>query len=138
MDELTTNPPAVNTFDFAGTFDKPVQVSTAFAGTGSALPTFAYNAVDPNLRDTYVQRWNFTVQKKLPLNMYMDVGYVGSKGTNLTMAFDGNRPLQIVAPGPNVASITARRPYQGFSTITDTKSIGNSTYHSLQAKVERR
>jgi hypothetical protein len=135
---LTTSPPAVNTFDFSGTFDKPVQVATAFAGTGTALPTFAYNVVDPNLRDTYVQQWNLTVQKKLPWNTYVDVGYVGSKGTNLTMAFDGNRPLQVVVPGPNVASITARRPLQGYGAMTVTKSIGNSTYHSLQVKVERR
>jgi hypothetical protein len=135
---LTTSPPAVNTFDFSGTFDKPVQVATAFAGTGTALPTFAYNVVDPNLQDTYVQQWNLTIQKKIPWSTYVDVGYVGSKGTDLTMAFDGNRPLQVVVPGPNVASITARRPLQGYGAMTVTKSIGNSTYHSLQVKVERR
>ena len=85
-----------------------------------------------------MQQWNLTIQKKLPWSTYVDIGYVGSKGNNLTMAFDGNRPLQVVVPGPSVAPITARRPLQGFGAITVTKSIGNSTYHSLQIKGERR
>src|SRR5262249_31050058 len=45
---------------------------------------------------------------------------------------------QIVTPGPTVAPLASRRPFPGFSGITTTKSIGNSTFHSLQAKVERR
>ena len=62
----------------------------------------------------------------------------GSKGTNLTAAFDGNRPIDIVIPGPSVPSVASRRPFKGFDTINVTKSIGNSTYHSLQLKAERR
>src|SRR5204862_409321 len=79
-----------------------------------------------------------TLQKKLPKDVYLDIGYVGSKGTNLTMTYDGNRPLAIVTPGPGVASIASRRPFQGFDNISTTKSVGNSSYHSLQVKTERR
>ncbi|HYM12091.1 MAG TPA: TonB-dependent receptor, partial [Bryobacterales bacterium] len=136
---LSLNPPIVKTFDVAGTFNQPVNVQTAFGLPGQPIAgLFGSGALDPNLRDTYTQDWNFTVQKKLPKNLYMDVGYVGSKGTNLTMAFDGNRPIQVVTPGPNVAPLASRRPFPGFSGISTAKSIGNSTYHSLQAKVERR
>ncbi|HTM52117.1 MAG TPA: carboxypeptidase regulatory-like domain-containing protein [Bryobacteraceae bacterium] len=136
---LTLNPPIVKTFDFAGTFDRPLQVATAFAAQGQAgVGLFGSGALDPNLRDTYTQQWNLTVQKKLPGNMYLDVGYVGSKGTNLTLAFDGNRPIQVVTPGPTVAPLASRRPLQGFSAISTAKAIGNSSYHSLQTKLERR
>ena len=78
------------------------------------------------------------MQKKLPKDVYLDIGYVGSKGTNLTMTYDGNRPLALVTPGPGVASIASRRPFQGFDNISTTKSVGNSSYHSLQVKTERR
>jgi hypothetical protein len=136
---LTLNPPIVKTFDVAGTFDQPVPVATAFGLPGQPVSgLFGSGALDPNLRDTYTQDWNLSVQKKLPQDIYMDVGYVGSKGTNLTMAFDGNRPIQVVIPGPGVAPLAGRRPFPGFSAITAAKSIGNSTFHSLQAKVERR
>src|SRR5260370_30314830 len=54
------------------------------------------------------------------------------------MTYDGNRPMAIVTPGPGVASIASRRPFQGFDNISTTKSVGNSSYHSLQVKTERR
>ena len=41
-------------------------------------------------------------------------------------------------PGPAVPPVSARRPFQGFDAINTTKSIGNSIYHSMQTKVERR
>ncbi|MBI3698312.1 MAG: TonB-dependent receptor [Acidobacteria bacterium] len=136
---LTLNPPIVKTFDFSGTFDKPIQVETAFAVAGRpGVGLFGSGALDPNLRDSYTQQWNLTVQKKLPQNVYFDLGYVGSKGTNLTLSFDGNRPIQVVTPGPDVAPLASRRPFPGFSGISTAKSIGSSTFHSLQMKVERR
>jgi hypothetical protein len=136
---LTLNPPIVKTFDFSGTFDRPIQVETAFGVPGRpGVGLFGSGALDPNLRDSYTQQWNLMVQKKLPQNLYVDLGYVGSKGTNLTLAFDGNRPIQVVTPGPDVAPLANRRPFQSFSGMNTAKSIGNSIFHSLQMKVERR
>ena len=133
---LTLNPPIVQTFSFTGNAANPIPVETAFRQQGSsAVGLFGSGALDPNLRTTYNQQWNFTVQKKLPAELYFDVGYVGSKGTNLTATFDGNRPIDVITPGPAIA---ARRPFRGFDGINTTKSIGNSTYHSLQTKLERR
>ncbi|MEP7363276.1 MAG: TonB-dependent receptor [Acidobacteriota bacterium] len=137
---LTLNPPIVQTFSFTGNAANPINVETAFRQQGnSAVGLFGSGALDPNLRTTYTQQWNFTAQKKLPLDVYFDLGYVGSKGTNLTATYDGNRPIDVVIPGtPGLGSIASRRPYRGFDGINTTKSIGNSIYHSMQAKVERR
>ena len=135
---LTLNPPIVKTYSYTGNAANPINVATAFTGQGVGSNTFSSGAVDQNLRDSYTQQWNLTVQKKLPGQVYFDVGYVGSKGTRLTTSFDGNRPLAIVVPGPNVPSIASRRPLQGFDGISVAKSIANSTYHSLQVKGERR
>src|SRR5690606_2769579 len=76
---LTLNAPIVNTFQFSGTFDNPIRVDQAFSGTGTARGLFGASAVDPNLRDSYNQQWNMTLQKKLPGEVIFDVAYVGSK-----------------------------------------------------------
>ncbi len=133
---LSLNPPIVRTFAFTGNANNPIRVATAFQGAGTAQAgLFGSGALDPNVRSTYNQQWNFTLQKKLPRDLYVDIGYVGAKGTGLTASFDGNRPLQVIVPGPAVAP---RRPFRGFDNINVTKSIANSIYHSLQLKFERR
>jgi hypothetical protein len=136
---LTLNPPIVRNFSFDSTYDKPLPVDKVFLGTGNVVSgQFGTQSVDPHLRDSYAQQWNFTVQKQLPASVYLDIGYVGSKGTNLVINFDGNRPIDVVTPGPGVPSVASRRPFKGFGGMSVAKSIGNSTYHSLQMKAERR
>ena len=112
--------------------------SSAVSVPGS-LPFAVSN--DQNLKDSYIQQWNFNVQKQLPGKVILDVGYVGSKGTRLIVTFgDLNRPIQVVDPRtPGLASVNARRPDQLFQrAVTGDKSIGNSIYHALQMKAERR
>ena len=77
-------------------------------------------------------------RRDCPKDIYFDVGYVGSKGTRLTATYDGNRPNQIVTRDRESRPSLSRRPFKGFDTISVTKSIGNSTYHSMQLKAERR
>ncbi len=136
---LTLNPPIVATLSFTGNANNPINVATAFQQQGTTRAgLFGSGALDPNIRTSYNQQWNFTVQKRLPKQMFLDVGYVGAKGTKLTAAVDGNRPIQVVNPSVVTSSIASRRPFQGFDNISVVKSIGNSTYHSLQTKLERR
>ena len=116
-------------------FSNPFPAATTAAG----LPFAVSN--DQNMRDSYVQQWNVNIQRKLPGNVVLDVGYVGSKGTRLVVTFtDLNRPLVVVDPRtPGLASLNARRPNQEYPrAVTGDKSIGNSIYHSLQVKGERR
>ena len=41
------------------------------------------NDVDPNFRNSYMQNWNFGIQREFGPNFLLDVEYVGSKGTRL-------------------------------------------------------
>jgi hypothetical protein len=114
-----------------------------FASAASAPPGSLPFAVsnDQNLRDSYIQQWNLNVQHKLPGNIVLDVGYVGSKGTRLIVTYgDLNRPLQVVDPRtPGLASLNSRRPDALFPrAVTGDKSVGNSLYDALQVKAERR
>lgn len=111
----------------------------------SALsPTPQLNAVpsnDPNYRDAYIQQWNLTLQKKIIGGFLLDTGYVASKSTRLSVTLPSmNRPDVLVDPRtPGLASINARRPNQAFQrSIQGDKSIGNSNYHSLQVRADRR
>jgi hypothetical protein len=116
-------------------FDNPF----ASAQTAGVL-NFAV-ANDERMRDSYVQQWNFNVQRKLPWNMVLDTGYVGSKGTKLVVTYeDLNRPIEVVDPRTaGLASLNARRPNQTWQrNVRSDKAIGNSIYHSLQVKGERR
>ena len=137
-------------------------VGTTVLGSGTTTPNVFFNnpfakvtstngttldnttSIDPNERDAYIQQWNFTIQHQFPSRILLDVAYVGTKGTNLSIAFDEgnmafNRPIQLVDPrDPAVAPIDARRPNQKFQRFVEgTKSVGNSNYNALQVRVER-
>ncbi len=136
---LTLNPPIVKNTTFSSTFTQPQRVETVFLGQGQSISgQFGTSSVDPHLRDAYIHQWNFSIQKQLASNTYFDAAYVGTKGTNLVIGFDANRPINTVVPGSGVAPIAQRRPYQGAAGMTLAKSIGNSTYHALQLRGERR
>jgi hypothetical protein len=66
----------------------------------------------------------------------VEVGYVGTKGNHLQMNINLNQvSLQLLGPG-NAQSL---RPYPNIGSIgASYNCIGNSIYHALQARVERR
>jgi hypothetical protein len=96
---------------------------------------------DQNLRDTYVQQWTLNVQKKIPGNLVLELGYVGTKSTRLIVTFeDLNRPINVVDPRTaGLLSLNARRPNQAYQrNVRSDKSVGNAIYHALQFRAERR
>src|SRR5262245_54850164 len=97
-------------------------------------------ANDQNMRDSYIQQWNLNIQKKLPGSIVFDVGYVGSKGTGLIVTLPGNQPIQLIDPTiAGTPSLNSRRPNPAYPRqMAIDKSIGNSIYHALQVKAERR
>lgn len=108
------------------------------SASGGALSFTVAN--DQNMRDSYIQQWNLNIQKKLPGSIVFDVGYVGSKGTRLIVTLPGNQPLTLVDPRTaGLPSLNSRRPNTTYARqMSIDKSIGNSIYHALQVKAERR
>lgn len=63
---LTLGTPVVRSFAFVGAFNQPIQVATAFLGQGTVQSSlYGAAAMDPNMRDAYVQQWNFTALASL-------------------------------------------------------------------------
>jgi hypothetical protein len=115
-------------------------------------------------RPPYIQNWSFNIQRSLPWGLFADVGYVGVKGTRLgTSLIRMNEVdpkylslgsmLQKSITSPEAIAAGIPLPYPGFKgTVAqalrpfpqilniDNRSNpnGNSTYHALQAKIERR
>jgi hypothetical protein len=81
----------------------------------------------------YVQQWNFGIETEAMAGTGVGVTYLGSKGTHIRQAYNGNPALP---PGPG--TIQDRRRYRAFSTVSLQSSDGNSWYHALQFKAERR
>jgi hypothetical protein len=79
----------------------------------------------------YSQQWNFTVDRQVG-PMHVEVAYVGNKANKLMANRNINQPL------PAGGSLNSRRIFSGCGNITFQEPRGNSIYHSLQTKVEKR
>lgn len=99
---------------------------------------------------TYVQLWNFTIEKQLGSKTVVQVGYVGSHGTHLpvnyaynicqqtaqsvsysetTSPYCPNGAAAVLANGGNLYDLVVNPGWWGLSS---------SVYNSLQAKVDHR
>lgn len=94
------------------------------------------NYTPADYRTSYVQSWHFTIQHEIAHNLLFDIAYVGNRGNGLMILGDYNqaRPLN---PG-ETASVDQRRPIPGFAEMQASFGGGFSTYHGLQAKVEKK
>jgi hypothetical protein len=88
---------------------------------------------DPTFRNGIVQQWTFSVQRQLWRSLVVTAAYVGSKGNHLESTKDENPGVF----GP-VGTLQQRRLYPAFSSIAETSSEGNMTYHSMQLNANRR
>ena len=99
-------------------------------------PSVSRRAQDPNQRSSYIQQFNFGVQREMTPNLLLDIAYVGNKGTKLPGFRNLNTPAVIVnANGTNSAGL---RPYPALGDIQWVENRVNSTYHALQMQVDKR
>ncbi|MCU1260915.1 MAG: hypothetical protein JWO80_3800, partial [Bryobacterales bacterium] len=81
----------------------------------------------------YVQTWNFTIERQLPLNLFTSVAYVGSHSVHLL----ADRDINAGSPG---SGTTGLPQYAQFGRTTATNMWDgylSSEYNSLQVAVNR-
>jgi Carboxypeptidase regulatory-like domain len=121
-------------FDFRFYFQLPQAPLTIFNpfpfNSPSQSPPSAF-AFDRNLRTSYTQHWNLSVQRQLGGNLVAELAYVGSKGAKLLAARDINQP-QASPQQPNLP------PNPLFGEITQQEGSAASNYHSFQARLQQR
>ncbi len=111
----------------------------AFPKTASTgLPS--YFGLDPHARTPYVQQWNANLQRELPGRTLFEVAYLGSKGTKLGRYRQFNTPAHVETGEnlpPRPGDLQALRTFPELGPIVQRQHIANSSYNSLQVKVER-
>lgn len=58
-------------------------------------PLLGGSPLDPLLSTPYLQQYSVNVQTELMANLLLEVGYVGSKGTNLPVKIQINQALLV-------------------------------------------
>jgi hypothetical protein len=93
------------------------------------------NASNKYLPTQYSQQWFFDIQRELPLDTLLTIGYSGNGtrkligGLNYAIPFD-------VAPSP--VPIANRRLWPFYNSVTVQEPFGNLSYHGLMTKLEKR
>jgi hypothetical protein len=118
---------------------------------------FSLNVIDPNYSVPYSVNYNLTIQREIPGQMILSVGYVGSEGRHLERAVEQNvgiNPAGCLAD-PNcvgnrsIASIATPQYFRygyasnpalagAYGSIGQQGTDGNSRYNSLQASLNKR
>jgi hypothetical protein len=85
-----------------------------------------------------MQQWNLGIQREFAGHFLTTVSYSGTRGTRIPYLHDINPAIYI--PGQSTAANTnSRRPlYPDFARFSLAESVVNSSYHSLQASLDRR
>jgi hypothetical protein len=149
---LNLNPPLSGSSQFANTLRNGVLVpgATVYSFTspfGAVNPTSPVNANALNT-DNFQPRvamWSFDVQRRLPWNTTLTVGYVGNKTTHLDNTVEIDNPDPFI-PANAADTVQSRRPYpfiidngvrRPLTRIRFFDSGANSWYQSLQTSVRK-
>jgi outer membrane receptor protein involved in Fe transport len=100
----------------------------------------SYFGLDSQARTPYVQQWNASIQRELPGRTLLEAAYIASKGTKLGRYRQFNTPAHVETGenlGPRPGDLQALRTFPELGGIVQRQHIANSSYQSLQVKVER-
>jgi hypothetical protein len=114
------------------------QLFPSFASLGAATPaanTFLAVSMSPEPRNPYVQQWSAGVQRQVWTNTIAEVNYIGTHGTHLLMRRNIAQALPYDPANP--LPVDARKPFPNFQVYIDSDFSGDSTYHSINTKLER-
>lgn len=161
---IGVNPPFQQTCSVTGVnLTNPTPGGCAVAAANT-VPNI--RGIDPNWETPYMQHWTFDFMHQFAKKTLLNVGYYGSKGSNLIGSYEQN----LLAPGYAIglgatgcavgASTTPTapcqvsgqafissaqeaildqiRPFRGYRGITTVDTRFNSSYHSLQVSGTQR
>jgi len=137
-------------------------------GDNTLLGFGASTILPSNNRNPEYHSWNFSVQRELPLHSVLELNYTGSRGVHLFMPVTtlsplpqsawgvGRTALAALVPNPFLGQITDSRSPLSLPTVSRSRLLrpmaqfdgtgvgtaeparGDSNYHALQVKWEKR
>ena len=126
------NPPLASPLTVSGSVGFETAINLAQA-VGLAPMT-----VDHRFRNAYLQSWNFNLQRQVVPSLALMAGYIGSKGTHLTLARNINQPIDGVRPYLAVSLSGPILPGMPLGNVVQMESTGNSSYNALWISAARR
>jgi hypothetical protein len=126
------NPPQFSLRVFFPTAAGLLTLEDPFPSRGGMTPPPSLNVLSPDLTSAYLQHWSLGLQRPASVLGTLSLSYGGSKGTHLIRSRDLNQPRP--APG----DVQSRRPLRAYGNMLLVESGSNSTFHSLQATLNRR
>lgn len=102
------------------------------AGAADFPPGLTFIGWGDSFETPMVHHYNVSVQRQLLDRVGVEVGYVGSRGSNLPIFMEINPTTPILTPTPTRGA----RLYPAFSLIRPTFSEAKSWYDSLQASAK--
>ncbi|WP_321476898.1 TonB-dependent receptor [uncultured Paludibaculum sp.] len=101
-------------------------------------PTTSVSFLEQDRRNGYLESFNLNIQRQFGANWLTEAGYIANLGHKLPGANAqsiNQVPLNLMAAG----SAQLRRPFPQFSDVTVlAPAIGNSNYHGLNLRLEKR
>ena len=111
----------------------------SFGATMSGRRTVSPDLIQQHQQNGYSQQWNFTVQKQLPDNMLLEAQYQANVGHLLGgQNYNYNMIPLVGGAGPARQSQNLRLFPHYNAVVVESPDWGNSTYHSLNLKAEKR
>jgi hypothetical protein len=107
----------------------------------SSIGLPSYFGIDPHARTPYAQQWSASIQRELPGDALFEIAYVGTKGTGLALFRHFNTPAHVETGQnlpPRPGDLQSLRTFPELGPLFQIQHIGNSIYHSLQIKAEKR
>jgi hypothetical protein len=109
-----------------------IDLSRPFASAAPAEQTI--QAMDPHLRNPYIQQWQLSVQYEFQRSWSLELAYEGRKTTRLYRTMPANVPLPAAFGTP----IQARRPNPAYGRFDVMTSGSSYSGNELNAQLTRR
>ncbi len=130
--QMAAQPPFAKTASITTSADNPLTLENGFAPSPSQTITNTF-AVDPNYKLAYAQTWVAALQNTFKRTTVVELEYIGTKGTNLSVAEIPNR-----APAGAVLDAQQQLQIANASGFNYQTFGANSIFNAAQVRVTKR
>jgi hypothetical protein len=132
--ELSEQPPFATTERLTTSTADVLTLQNGLANAPTNATVLNTYAVQENYKIGYAQSWNVSVQQNFSRSFFIELSYLGTKGTDLDTETVPNR----AAPGSSPLKSQQVLPIANAQQFIYDSSWGNSIYHAGQARFMRR
>ncbi|MBV8817237.1 MAG: TonB-dependent receptor [Acidobacteriaceae bacterium] len=117
----------------------PQGLVSGYPSNTFSLPApVSFRGIDPDFRNPLVSKWNLTVQRQLPWQLALDVGYDGNHQARQIVLWNSDVCPNLGTTNGSYSCQTLSLVPSVYSGLSDTTSFGFGNYDALSVKGEKR